>query len=81
MFEKIKHCAARVGAFLSAAGVLFMAALVWLLSAWQAVLICAGVLVAVGWIWALAGLGSAIVAALAFALVGALAWMANYFSL
>ena len=81
LLEKINQCAARARAFLINAGFLFMAALVWTLSAWRVILLGGGVLFAVFWIWALAGGFAAVMAALAFLLVGALLLLANYFRL
>lgn len=81
LLQKINQCAARGRAFLTNAGFLFMAALVWTLSAWRVILIAGGILFAVFWIWALAGLGAAIIAALTFILVGFLLFLANYFRL
>lgn len=79
MFEKIQRCAARVRAFLAATGVLFMAALAWLLSAWRVILLASGGLAFVFWLWALAGAGAAIVGALVVILAGALMWLAHTF--
>lgn len=79
LLEKINQCAARVGAFACNAGFLFMAALVWLLSAWRVILPAAGAIAFVFWIWALAGAGAAIVGALVCILAGALMWLAHTF--
>lgn len=81
LLQKINQCTARAGAFLTNAGFLFMAALVWTLSAWRVILLGGGVLFAVFWIWSLAGGFAAVMAALAFLLVGALLLLANYFRL
>lgn len=79
--QKINQCAARARAFLTNASLLFMAALVWTLSAWRVILLVAGGLGAVGWVWTSAGGFAAVMAALAFLLVGALLLLANYFRL
>lgn len=75
--EKINQCAARVGAFVCNAGFLFMAALVWLVSAWRVVLTTAGAIAFVSWMWALAGVGAALFAALIVILAGALVWLVH----
>ena len=77
LLEKINQCAARVGAFVCNAGFLFMAALVWLASAWRVVLITAGAIAFVSWMWALAGVGAALFAALIVILAGALVWLVH----
>ena len=81
LLEKINQCAARARAFLCNAGFLLMAALVWTLSAWRVILLGGGGAFAVFWIWSLAGGFAAVMAALAFLLVGALLLLANYFRL
>ena len=79
LLEKIHRAGEVIAGFICNTGFLFMAALVWLLSAWRVILPAAGALAFVFWIWALAGAGAAIVGALVCILAGALMWLAHTF--
>ena len=79
LLEKLNRAANQVAAFFCNVGFLLMCAFIFLLSAWRVILLGGGVLFAVFWIWSLAGGFAAVMAALAFILVGFLFWLANYF--
>ena len=78
LLEKLNRAANQIASFFCNVGFLLMCAFVFLLSAWRVILLGGGAF-AVFWIWALAGGFAAVMAALAFLLVGALMWLAHTF--
>ena len=79
LLQKLNRAANQIAAFFCNVSFLLMCAFMFLLSAWRVVLTGAVAVAFVFWIWNLVDGFAAVMAALAFILVGFLLWLANYF--